>query len=284
MEPSRISRWLRLGKGVLLAFLASAVVGIVAWLMGQIAVRHSLPDSAGWGVLIPTPLPALPQPLSPFAHADPAIVAALEHSAAAYEMGPSPILGDVPPVGVYLPRASGSPALTLTLLPPTVAPWPTSPVLPTAQDAGILPTPTPYTSPLGGPPPAVYGGDNCAPRGLPVDGILTQRYHPWHIGIDQGIPVGTPVTATHSGRVIFAGWSTVGYGNLVILQNGPFITYYAHLSEFNVVVNEIVGAGSILAWSGNTGNSTGPHLHYEIRINDQPVDPLTFEHRGYGWC
>jgi murein DD-endopeptidase MepM/ murein hydrolase activator NlpD len=139
-------------------------------------------------------------------------------------------------------------------------------------------------SPLGGPPPAAYGGDNCAPRGLPVDGILTQRYHPWHIGIDQGIPVGTPVIATHSGRVIFAGWSTVGYGNLVILQNGPFITYYAHLSEFNVVVNEIVGAGSILAWSGNTGNSTGPHLHYEIRINDQPVDPLTFERRGYGWC
>jgi murein DD-endopeptidase MepM/ murein hydrolase activator NlpD len=90
--------------------------------------------------------------------------------------------------------------------------------------------------------------------------------------------------ATHSGQVLFAGWSTVGYGNLVIIQNGAFITYYAHLSRFNVVDGQQVGAGSVIAWSGNTGNSTGPHIHYEVRINDVPVDPHTFEARGYPWC
>jgi murein DD-endopeptidase MepM/ murein hydrolase activator NlpD len=84
--------------------------------------------------------------------------------------------------------------------------------------------------------------------------------------------------------VIFAGWSTVGYGNLVILQNGAFITYYAHLSDFNVVTGQQVGSASVIGWTGSTGNSTGPHIHYEVRINDVPVDPLTFENRGYPAC
>jgi len=119
---------------------------------------------------------------------------------------------------------------------------------------------------------------------MPTGGTLTQRFHVYHSGVDFGVPQRTPVAATHSGRVIFAGWSTVGYGNLVIIQNGAFITYYAHLSAFNVQENQLVGAGSIIAYSGNTGNSTGPHIHYEVRINDVPVDPLTFERRGYPWC
>ncbi|MBN1562907.1 MAG: M23 family metallopeptidase, partial [Anaerolineae bacterium] len=63
-----------------------------------------------------------------------------------------------------------------------------------------------------------------------------------------------------------------------------FITYYAHLTEFNVVEGQIVGRGSLIGWTGSTGNSTGPHVHYEIRINDTPVDPLTFEARGYPSC
>src|SRR5262249_35497002 len=127
-------------------------------------------------------------------------------------------------------------------------------------------------------------GATCAPAGLPVDGILTQRFHAGHSGVDLGVPLGTPVLATMSAQVTFADWSTIGYGYLVILQNGPYITYYAHNTSFNVSVGQFVGKGSIVSWSGSTGNSTGPHVHYETRINDVPVDPLTFESRGYPTC
>jgi murein DD-endopeptidase MepM/ murein hydrolase activator NlpD len=129
-----------------------------------------------------------------------------------------------------------------------------------------------------------YNAGNCAPTGLPVDGILTQRFHRYHSGVDLGIPLNTPVIATHSGQVIFADWSEVGYGYLVIIQNSQFITYYAHNTSFNVNSGDFIGQGSIIAWSGSTGNSTGPHVHYETRINDIPVDPLTFSSRGYQSC
>jgi len=68
------------------------------------------------------------------------------------------------------------------------------------------------------------------------------------------------------------------------LQSGPYTTYYGHNTSFNVIEGQWVGAGSIIAWSGTTGNSTGPHIHYEIRINDIPVDPLTFDNRGFPSC
>jgi murein DD-endopeptidase MepM/ murein hydrolase activator NlpD len=117
-----------------------------------------------------------------------------------------------------------------------------------------------------------------------VSGVLTQRYHRWHIGIDLGVPLNTPVVASHSGTVTFAGWSDIGYGYLVIVQSGSFITYYAHQTSLNVVAGQSVARWSVLGWSGSTGNSSGPHVHYETRINDVPVDPLTFEQRGYGTC
>ncbi|MEL6306798.1 MAG: M23 family metallopeptidase, partial [Chloroflexota bacterium] len=79
-------------------------------------------------------------------------------------------------------------------------------------------------------------------------------------------------------------WSTVGYGYLVIVQNDIFITYYAHNNSFNVTTGDFVGQGSIIAWSGSTGNSTGPHVHYETRLNDIPLDPLSFSSRGYPSC
>jgi murein DD-endopeptidase MepM/ murein hydrolase activator NlpD len=126
--------------------------------------------------------------------------------------------------------------------------------------------------------------ENCAPYGMPTEGILTQYYYGSHSGIDLGIPLGTPILTTHSGIISWAGWNTYGYGNLVIVQNGAFITYYAHLTSANVIVGEVVTKGAIIGWSGSTGNSSGPHLHYETRINDVPVDPLTFESRGYGTC
>jgi len=90
------------------------------------------------------------------------------------------------------------------------------------------------------------------------------------------------VKSTMAGKVVYAGWNDEGYGNLVIVENGPYRTYYAHLSSIPVQVGDQVSAGSTIGLSGNTGNSTGPHLHYEIRYNMQCIDPtnLTFNSRS----
>ena len=111
------------------------------------------------------------------------------------------------------------------------------------------------------------------PSGRPVGGVLTQNFHPGHNGLDFGVVVGTPIEATMDGKVVNAGWNDQGYGNLVIVENGPYKTYFAHLSEIPVSVGDTVTAGSTIGLSGNTGNSTGPHLHYEIRLNNAPIDP-----------
>lgn len=210
------------------------------------------------------------------------------------------------PTAVVPPPAQA--AAPVEVAPPSVAEAPAAPelapVLPSATPILILPT---IVTPA--PPPAflpgdivipgwptsvpigvelIYraspGGPACAPGGNPVNGVLTQRFHGRHGGIDIGVPSGTPVITTHSGTVIYAGWSEVGYGNLVVVRNDPFITYYAHNESISVSVNQQVSRGNILAMSGNTGNSSGPHVHYEIRINDLPIDPLSFESRGYAIC
>jgi murein DD-endopeptidase MepM/ murein hydrolase activator NlpD len=113
------------------------------------------------------------------------------------------------------------------------------------------------------------------PTGRPVGGVLTQNFHPGHNGLDFGIVVGTPIKSTMDGKVISAGWNDQGYGNLVIVENGAYRTYYAHLSSIPVAVGDTVTAGSTIGLSGNTGNSTGPHLHYEIRKNNVPIDPTS---------
>lgn len=192
---------------------------------------------------------------------------------------------EVPPVGAYLPRSGNTQfELLQPTLTPSPLPYPTSPPLPLPPLPGsLIPTTSPFDKD-GNPRALVYGGDRCAPDGNPVDGILSQRFHTYHSGIDIAIPLDTAVIATHSGTVIFADWIEVGYGYLVIVQNGEFITYYAHNNSFNVSQGAIIGKGSIIAWSGSTGNSSGPHVHYETRINDIPVDPLTFKSRGYTSC
>lgn len=282
-DPTKASFWRRYGPGIVVGLLAFTVIAVAAYVMGLAGSGGQLPETLSWDWQ-PTPRPGSPPPVIPYAQIDPAIMPALENNLGVYDAGPLTALGsDMPPVGSYLPQTGFTQFEIVPLVPPpTLAPLPTSAFLAQSEDTGIQPTES--ASSFDGPPLLPYGGDGCAPRGLPASGVLTQRFHAWHGGIDLGFPVGTPIIATHSGRVLFAGWSTVGYGNLVIVQNGSFITYYAHLSEFNVTVNQQVGAGSILALSGNTGNSTGPHLHYETRINDVPVDPLTFEARGYRWC
>jgi murein DD-endopeptidase MepM/ murein hydrolase activator NlpD len=114
------------------------------------------------------------------------------------------------------------------------------------------------------------------PQTPPLIGSLTQEFHSCHVGIDIGVPIGTPVKATMDGNVIYAGWNTEGYGNLVVIQNCEYKTYYAHLSIIPVNAGESVRTGMTIALSGSSGNSTGPHLHYEVRINDRPIDPRIF--------
>lgn len=114
---------------------------------------------------------------------------------------------------------------------------------------------------------------SAAPQGLPVAGPISQDFHDGHRALDIAVPVGTPVRATMAGRVVFSGWSEVGYGNLVILENGPYRTYYAHLDQLPLAEGETVAAGAVVGYSGNTGNSTGPHLHYEVRLNGETQPP-----------
>ena len=97
-----------------------------------------------------------------------------------------------------------------------------------------------------------------------------------HKGVDIGTPMGTPVLAAKAGKVTWASWNG-GYGNCVIISHGKGnSTLYGHLSSYNVKVGDSVSQGQVIAYSGNTGNSTGPHLHFGIKENDSWVDPLNY--------
>lgn len=102
-----------------------------------------------------------------------------------------------------------------------------------------------------------------------------------HSGIDLAIPEGTTVAAAQKGKVSFAGWGN-GYGYRVVLDHGDGTqTTYNHLSDIGVKVGDMVDAGSAIALSGNTGRSTGPHLHFEVKKDGRYVDPtlyFDFEH------
>lgn len=98
----------------------------------------------------------------------------------------------------------------------------------------------------------------------------------FHTGIDLAAARGTPVKVTADGVVTTEGWSG-GYGKLLIVDHGNGIeTYYAHLSQFTVVPGQEVRRGQVIALSGGTGRSTGPHVHYEVRIQGTPVNPYNF--------
>ncbi len=114
----------------------------------------------------------------------------------------------------------------------------------------------------------------------PVVGQITSPYgkrgREFHTGIDIAQSRGTPVYASNSGTVTFAGWRG-DYGNLVIVNHGGGIeTYYAHNSKINVSVGQQVEKGQQIAAVGSTGRSSGNHLHFEIRINGSPVNPLNY--------
>jgi murein DD-endopeptidase MepM/ murein hydrolase activator NlpD len=110
--------------------------------------------------------------------------------------------------------------------------------------------------------------------GYPLSGYtVTRGYSSWHPGIDLSAASGTPVMAANGGTVIFAGTNTWGYGVAVVISSGPFATLYGHLSGTAVGCGQTVGTGQVIGYVGSTGNSSGPHLHFEILYNGIRGDP-----------
>jgi murein DD-endopeptidase MepM/ murein hydrolase activator NlpD len=114
----------------------------------------------------------------------------------------------------------------------------------------------------------------------PVSGPITSpfgmRWGTLHPGIDIGVPEGTPIHAAASGTVVWCGWMS-GYGNLVMIDHhNGLATLYGHQSRVAVSCNEQVTTGQLIGYSGCTGFCTGPHVHFEVRANGTPVDPLGY--------
>lgn len=120
----------------------------------------------------------------------------------------------------------------------------------------------------------------------PTSGEVSSRFgwrnSPWgdgqelHPGIDIANSMGMPIFATADGEVVLSGWSG-GYGNIVQINHGKGIeTIYGHNARVIVNAGQAVKKGQVIAYLGSTGRSTGPHLHYEIRVNGTPVDPIRF--------
>jgi murein DD-endopeptidase MepM/ murein hydrolase activator NlpD len=131
---------------------------------------------------------------------------------------------------------------------------------------------------------AAQGATDTVPssQGLiwPVNGPVTSPFgYRWgrlHAGIDIGVPYGTPIHAAASGTVVLAGW-TGGYGNYTCIDHGGGLaTCYAHQSSYAVSRGAQVSQGQVIGYVGNTGHSFGAHLHFEVRINGVPVDPLGY--------
>jgi len=109
----------------------------------------------------------------------------------------------------------------------------------------------------------------------PVYGWLSQSYRYDHRAIDIAAPQGAPVTAADRGVVLRAGWNHQGYGQFVIIDHKiDYVTLYAHLDRVLVQEGEVVGQGQVIGTVGSTGNSTGPHLHFEIRDFGRLANPL----------
>ena len=138
---------------------------------------------------------------------------------------------------------------------------------------------------------ASYGGSSDYVQGTgalswPVNGTITSdfgyRTHPiwgttiFHSGIDIGVDYGTPVHAADGGVVVYADWIS-GYGNAVIIDHGNGLsTLYGHNESLAVSEGQSVSKGQVISYAGSTGNSTGPHVHFEVRADGDPVNPLNY--------
>lgn len=116
----------------------------------------------------------------------------------------------------------------------------------------------------------------------PITSPFGYRTHPifgttiFHAGIDIGVDYGTPIHAADSGVVVYSGWIS-GYGNAVIIDHGGGVsTLYGHNQSLAVSEGQSVSKGSVIAYAGSTGNSTGPHCHFEVDVNGSPVNPVGY--------
>lgn len=139
--------------------------------------------------------------------------------------------------------------------------------LPVAPNANAALANTPSIWPVVGPLRSGFGG-----RSDPFGGSSFE----FHKGQDISAPWGTPVVATANGIVVIAGWLR-GYGWVVYVDHGNGLsTRYGHLSRIDVAVGQTLKRGEQLGLVGSTGRSTGPHLHYEVRINGQAINPIPY--------
>lgn len=155
--------------------------------------------------------------------------------------------------------------------------------------AGLVAGPTPEPDALPEPGPSSRPGQTPSRSSSfvwPLEGYVSSPYglrtHPilgnelFHEGIDIAAPFGRDVCAAASGKVIFSGWYE-GYGRLVIVSHaGGIETWYGHLSDYEVSDGEEVSAGRVIGYVGESGNATGPNLHFEIRKNGTPVNPRDY--------
>jgi murein DD-endopeptidase MepM/ murein hydrolase activator NlpD len=136
------------------------------------------------------------------------------------------------------------------------------------------------------PPVQPLASAAATPMQWPVAGEISsafgERKNPmgpgddFHPGVDIAADEGTPIAAAAAGRVISAG-PDGGYGNLIVVDDGNgMTTRYGHCSQIFARVGDLVGPGQTIGAVGSTGHSTGPHLHFEVRVNDEPVDPTQF--------
>ena len=154
--------------------------------------------------------------------------------------------------------------------------------LPIIPSAGSIPAPGSFPF-----DPSLVGGNGAAdshiPSIWPTTGVVSSPYGlrwggtDFHPGMDIANDMGTPIVATADGVVEYAGWNSGGYGNMVDIDHGNGImTRYGHASQVVVSTGQQVKRGQLIAYMGSTGFSTGPHVHYEVHVNGQRVNPISY--------
>jgi murein DD-endopeptidase MepM/ murein hydrolase activator NlpD len=114
------------------------------------------------------------------------------------------------------------------------------------------------------------------PLSGPITSPFGSRWGTHHDGIDIGVNTGTPIHAAAAGTIIYCGQIS-GYGNVdMVDHHNGMVTLYAHQSQLACRMGQSVSAGQVIGYSGNTGHSTGPHLHFEVRVNAVAVDPMQY--------
>lgn len=186
----------------------------------------------------------------------------------------------VAPVAVS-PITTNSPPPTSALASPS--PIATATPTPATNTSSIAVTPIPTATPVAtatpvSQPPIQAPAPKPGPLIWPIRGIITTHFSlVTHPGIDIATGANTPILAAQSGLVYFCSWSPYGYGNFVQIEHGDGRqTHYAHLSRFAVKYGDFVKQGQVIGYEGSTGNSTGPHLHFELVLDGNLVDPLQY--------